>query len=452
MKTLKYSIFLIIISIFLIQCTTSKGMAKKAEKLEESGNIELAADYYYRAVVIKNSNVDALGGLKRTGQQTLQKKLQKFNQYYSQNDLKNAVYSYTDAKNYFDKIGALKVDLNIPPFTTEDFEKAKDKYLANLYEEANEELDGENFKKAEILLTEINKFDKDYKDVNSLKNFSKVEPLYRAALEAFQKEKYRVAYDYCIKIEKIESNFKDVEYIKSDALELGVQTVTISAEGRYADIANSIKEYSSSSLTNLNDPFIKLVARDNLNQILQEQQLSISGIVDQNTATKAGNLLGVKYMVVTSVLDYNVSRRPMTYKSYSGFESYSVKYKDKEGKTRYRTMYKPITYRVYNGKNEATISTKYKLIDLATGEILMNEVINKTETSYIKYISYKGNSKNLRYSLNGGANNSSSSKNEIRRLSGANRTLISVDQLTKKAINSIAGKSSTKIQTVLKQQ
>ena len=175
-------------------CTTSKGLTKKAEKLEQSGNLELASDYYYNAVRIKNSNIEALAGLKRTGQQTLQKKLQKFNQYYNQNDLKNAVYSYTDAKKYFDKVAALKVELNIPPFTTEDFNVAKEKYLSKLYEEANEDLDAEEFKKAETLFVEINKFNSDYKDVKSLQNFSKVEPLYRNALEAFQNEKYRVAY------------------------------------------------------------------------------------------------------------------------------------------------------------------------------------------------------------------------------------------------------------------
>lgn len=452
MKKLIHFILLLTISLFLLQCTTSKGLSKKGQKLEESGNIELAADYYYQAVKIKNSNIDALSGLKRTGQQTLQKKLQKFNQYYSQQDLKNAVYSYTEAKEYFDKVGALKVDLNIPPFTIEDFDKAKDKYLAKLYEEANEELDGENFKKAESLFTEINKFDKDYRDVNSLKNFSKVEPLYRAALEAFQKEKFRTAYDNCIKIEKLENNYKDVEMIKNDALEFGIQTITITSEGKYADIANSIKEYSSSAITKLNDPFIKIVARENLSQILLEQQLSISGIVDENSATKAGNLLGVKYMIVTSVLDYSVSRSPLTYKTYSGFETYSVKYKDKEGKTRYRTMYKPVSYRVYNGKNEVTVSTKYKLIDLSTGEILMNEVINKTEQSIIKYINYNGNYKNLRYSLNGAANKSSSSRSEIRRLVNSNKKLKSIDELTNSSIKQISTQSSVKVQNALKQQ
>lgn len=452
MKTLK-NIFLIVTSfLFLTFCTTSKGLSKKGQKLEESGNIELASDYFYNAVRIKSSNIDALAGLKRTGQQTLQKKLQKFNQYYSQNDLKNAVYAYTDAKKYFDKVGALKVELNIPPFTTEDFETAKEKYLVELYNQANEELDGENFKKAESLFSEINKFDKDYKDVNSLSNFSKVEPLYRNALEAFQNEKYRKAYENCIKIEKLESNYKDVEMIKNDALEFGIQTITVTSEGKYADIANSLKEYSSSSITKLNDPFIKIVARENLNQILQEQQLSISGIVDENSATKAGNLLGVKYMIVTSVLDYNASRKPVTYKTYNGFESYSVKYKDKEGKTRYRTMYKPVSYRVYNGKNEVTISTKYKLIDLSTGEILMNEVINKNEISEVKYISYNGNTKNLRYALNGAANNSSSSKNEISRLANGNKNLKSIDELTNLSIKNISTQSSTKIQNALKKQ
>ena len=96
---------------------------------------------------------------------------------------------------------------------------ALQEYLENLYEEANEELDEENFKQAEVLFTEIKKFDSDYKDVHSLQNFSKTEPLYRQALSDFEKENYRAAYNNCIKIEKIEPGYKDIDIIKADALE-----------------------------------------------------------------------------------------------------------------------------------------------------------------------------------------------------------------------------------------
>ena len=51
-------------------CNGSKAFVKRAAKMEEAGMTPQAANLYYTAVIKKPTNVDAMVGLKRTGQIT----------------------------------------------------------------------------------------------------------------------------------------------------------------------------------------------------------------------------------------------------------------------------------------------------------------------------------------------------------------------------------------------
>ena len=50
------------------------------------------------------------------------------------------------------------------------------------------------------------------------------------------------------------------------------------------------------------DPAILLVDREDLDKVLEEQGMNISGIVDSNSAVKVGNIIGAKILVTGSVL------------------------------------------------------------------------------------------------------------------------------------------------------
>jgi len=49
---------------------------------------------------------------------------------------------------------------------------------------------------------------------------------------------------------------------------------------------------------------LRLVERDRLNALLSEQNLGVDGRVDENTAAKVGKLVGAKYVVIGSFVDW----------------------------------------------------------------------------------------------------------------------------------------------------
>ena len=72
MKTLiRISLFLLLglgITMTFASCNGAKSYVKKARKMEEAGMNEHAAAHYMTALRKKPDNLDALTGLKRTGQ------------------------------------------------------------------------------------------------------------------------------------------------------------------------------------------------------------------------------------------------------------------------------------------------------------------------------------------------------------------------------------------------
>ena len=191
---MKKIIFFLLIIFSLQACVTSNGLARKAAKMEQAGQTEMAANLYYQAVIRNRTNVTALQGMKRTGNKIISKYLSNFSENKLKDNYKQAVYSYLNAKEYQKKISKLNVSLEIPSFYEDDYKIVKDKYLDQEYEKGVDFINKENFSDAEHCFNEIFRFDKNYKDAASLKNIAYLEPLYRKAEEAKKLKKYRDAY------------------------------------------------------------------------------------------------------------------------------------------------------------------------------------------------------------------------------------------------------------------
>ncbi|KAA0252351.1 MAG: hypothetical protein EDX89_18960 [Acidobacteria bacterium] len=69
----------------------------------------------------------------------------------------------------------------------------------------------------------------------------------------------------------------------------------------------------------------RVVERDRLQTLMAEKDLSLSGDVDPKTAVKAGQLLGVEFLVVGAVTELGVSDSRASAPGYRGFPGFSVK-------------------------------------------------------------------------------------------------------------------------------
>jgi len=424
-----------IILLLLQACVTSKSLSKKAAKMEAAGQYTAAADLYYQSLIKNSANTDALLGMKRTGEKVLRGYLQDFSKYAAAEDYKSAVYKYLDALDYQKTIRLVKVDLKIDPNYEQKYEEVKAEYIKREYNDGLKEMGIENFKAAEKHFNEVYKFDQTYKDVAELRNIAYLEPYYRKA-EAFKDDQqWRQAYNIYSKILSRVGDYKDTREHMQYVLKMGQITIAMASvkDNRYAIYSKNIKQYTMNAMMKANDPFIKIVDRDDIDKVLKEQEIALSGMAKDDGQVEVGEISTAKYVVIFDVTSYDVDEQPLKKVRRKGFEQYREKYYSAEDeKYHYRTKYKTVYYYEYTAYRKVSITTSYKIVSLSTGELLSTDIITKSYESNVDYADYKGKKSYLYPEVEGSVNTSRSAYNQLQSKLKGNRKLATRGELTNK--------------------
>jgi tetratricopeptide (TPR) repeat protein len=412
----------------LAGCSGSKAYSKKGEKLDEAGLYAEAADMYRQAVQRNPKNVDAKIGLKKTGQQVLNDKLSTFFKAFSVGSEKGAaVNAFLDGKAYYDMVQRTGVSLEIPDSYKRDFEQVKGEFLVELYTRGQDLLADQDYKGAEATFAQIAKLEPGYKDATSLQSMAYLEPLYRSGKEALEAKRYRKAYDDLTKVLDKDPGYKDAGSLRQQALTGGKYTIAVvpftSAVRNRTDLAPKVQAYATTALTEVSDPFIRVVDRENMDRILEEQRLGLSGVVDEQTAVRVGNLMGAQAVLMGEVIDYQEIAGTARRSTKDGFESYRVKVADPNnpGQVMMVTKFRPVKYAEFYQENKVSISVNYRLVSLETGEVLLSKVVDRTVEDHAYYASYDGAKENLVPARNGAADASDRSRSELQSLLSASR-------------------------------
>jgi Curli production assembly/transport component CsgG len=423
---------LLFLALLFTACQNSKHFTKLGQKQEAAGLTREAAESYYTALIKKRANLDAQIGLKKNGQLVLNTKLNDFSQKNSFGSRKEAVYAFHEARDYKNKIAGVGVDLLIPDYQNADYEKAKRDYLTELYENGTKLLEDNKFSEAEGNFNEIAALDPNFKDAGELKDIAYIEPIYQKAQQDFEVKHYRACYEGILKVEERKLNYKESASLKAQSLDKGMYTLALLPFKNGTPINGAdikIAAYLLDELTKLNDPFLKVVDRENMNSILAEQRFQMSGIFNESMAVEVGKIAGAKAIISGTVLNQTSTVGSLNKVTRNAFESYMVKKVNAEGKAYYETAYNPVTYDEYFNAAEAKLSIQYKLTSLETATMLKSSIVDKSKKDEVLYATYGGNSNNL-YPANGNmVNTNQRDRNALQNMLKANRSLKDPNEL-----------------------
>ncbi len=403
MKTFRY--ILVIALLFSIGIETSysqsRKLTKKGAELEDNGLPEEAADYYYKALLEKPDYIDALLGLKRTAPKMMDRKLQAFNSAYNNQDYQGAIDKYADAVNYKSDILKVGVELEIGRPYIDKYNECNEVLAEQYYISGKSQFDNGNYANA---ITELEKsltYKSPYKDVTGLlsqakeaKSVNDAEESYQAGLSKLNSENYRSAYydfENCL---NYKSPYKDAESLKNEALEKGKVRIGIfefTNDTKATGANGTLYSYVVTNSVNYKSPFIEVVERDNLQRLLNEQKLGMSGMVDESSAAQAGKVLGLDYVVMGRLINATQSGGDYTKQNVSAYELYPAK--TAEGIDVQRG--KPVTYTLYEGSLTMTYEASYQVISVETSKIITSQVASSTESDHVKYAQYGGDPKKL---------------------------------------------------------
>jgi curli biogenesis system outer membrane secretion channel CsgG len=445
---------LIAVLALLSGCSGSRSYAKKAAQLDAAGMYAEAADMYLQAVQRNAKNVEAKIGLKQAGQRLLDDKLGTFFKTVNMDqDRAAAVKSFLEARAYQERVGRLGVVLDIPDHYRTEFERVKGEHLVDLYNRGQALLEQQDFAAAERTFSEIAKLEPGYKDASSLQAVAYLEPLYRAGKADFDAGRYRKAYEGLNKVVTKDAGYKDASELMQQAITKGQFSIAVlpfTATAKAASVRPKVQAYAITALTSTRDPFLKVVDRENIDRILEEQRLSLSGVVDEQTAVRVGNLIGAQAVLMGEVVDYREEPGTLRRSTKEAFESYRQEQINKEtGEKYYVTKYRPVTYTEYLHERRVIISFSYRLVSLETGEVLVSKVVDQQATDQAYYATYTGNRDALLPKANGVVDLSNNARNQLRSLLNAPREVKSVADLSNEVVNTSCSAMARTIQQEL---
>jgi tetratricopeptide (TPR) repeat protein len=439
----------------LSSCNGAKAYTKKGAKMESAGMIDQAADCYFTALQKKPAHIDALTGLKRTGQQVLSRILVTFDQALVLNDRQSAIEAFKKAEDYHNKAVAFGVTLLFPDSKKAEYENVTNAHVEELYGVATEHLESNRYVESLRLFEEIVSLIPTYKDAKVLADYSFCKPAYELGIQAMENNLYRTAYEEFDKVYKRDASFEDASQIREEALIAGRYTIALMKFENGSNRRNINTKLSSiveELLLNSNDPFLMIVERESLELILQEQHLELSGLTS-GSELEIGSILGAKAILKGTVTDCSISTTPLRHDNKRGYQRYRVETVDAEGKKGYTTKYKSVGYAEYYQSTEASMSFTLKLISMETGAILSSETVKTTKSDQVRYIKYGGEAAYLyAANTNGSVNTSSNSHNQIVSLTNERRDLKSDNLLVDDLTKVIASKVQTEIESIIQDQ
>ncbi len=437
-NSLKFIVTLLIL-IVGISCT-HKRYAKKAQKFEEQGLYQEAADWFYQSVLAKRNYLEAQIGLKRTGQHVIDDLYKNFMLAYNQGNDKQAVYHYLDAVDYENKLLNVNVKLNVPPYYEEYYNEIKNEYLNKQYAEAVKRLNDEDFSMAETIFKEIRSIDISYKDVNDKLDIAIYEPKYRHAIKQMGNKKYRTAYHLFGEILNGYGNYKEsadlqIECKEKSTLKIAIQD--IDNQSNKAELSHQIKSQIITGLNNSNNPFLKVIempegiSLQNHNKSIQPDAI-VKGIVYKFT-DNAGRLV-------------KEEKR--------GYLETKTQYKNEDGITHTETNYEKVKYNEYEQQRSVNIQFELLMVDTRTSEILIMKNFDMSNEDHIHYATFKGQQQNLipgywknkfSTSTEDIIKNNYNDRQKLHQLLNARKEIKNFNALTTELINELSNQSVEKI-------
>ncbi|MEN9333020.1 MAG: hypothetical protein RLY35_200 [Bacteroidota bacterium] len=439
------------VALSLVACKGPKYYTKLGTKQEASGLTTEASNSYYAALMRKRSYIDAQIGMKRTGQTVLNQKMAEFGRKKAMGTAKEGVYAYLEADEYRKRINNVGVNLEVSQIYLDDFDAVKSQYVAELYEKGTSHLEKEEYRDAEVTFKELTKFDPNFKDAKDLGDVAYLEPLYKDGKSMLEAGRYRSAYESLNKVLAKKSSYKNALELKNQSLEKGTITVALlpfSNGTRTQNAEVSMSAYTLSALTNIKDPFLRVVDRENMMAILQEQKLQLSGVVDDATAVEVGKIVGAQVILTGTVLNYDEKRGNVNRETRTAYQAYNER-QVSNGQEVVVTKYKPVDYSSYYGKSYCSMDAQVKLISLKTGELLKTNMITKKLEDEVYYAKADLDRNTLYPGEAGRVETASEKVQAFRGLFNARRELKSVDEMNSDLYRAISNEMAEQVKSLM---
>ena len=363
-----------------------------------------------------------------------------------------SIYKFLEAEKWRNYLKPYINTSRYEGFYDRDYADQLDRFLYRKYNRAEKWIRTRQFDRAQSNLEEIKSLDPNYKEVQSLLEFSEVEPIYVQALDLFEGNKFREVHDLLQPMLKKYPKQEMLRKLEEQAIERGKYRLGIISDpnitGSEATMSAALQSAVISLIQKNDDPFLELLDRTNFDMLQQEQEAIINGTTNEVAVTQ--ELLAADAYLKVIITHVYENEGTLNQQTRRGWERYYVTTKNDEGEEVKKAMYKKVTYRESTKQNEASYDMQLAMVERATSRILWSESFHHEDKDDIHYVEISGTGdlfsgdwryQNKEHQSDRRRNDSGS----MNRLVKANKRIQSTSSMRKDAISVLAQKAAAHV-------
>ena len=369
---MKYRLYIFgVVLFFFFSCTGSRKYFKAAEKLEEKGLINEAAEYYLISLQRNPNNVDARIKLKETGDRYIKFLSSGFFRSYNLN-------LDEEALEYFDKSRLFKASCDYLNVRLDHYNPDLEKDYAILLERFSEKnyvigeklVKQKKFNEALKYLRQVQKYNPEYKKLQTYIKTSVCEPLYVNAIKNIDNKNYKLALRQLRTVLDSSSGYKDAKEIFDLYSEIETKYVFLfpSNNLQYSEINDNLfNAFSQVNFNNVNN------ARIIYNPLFYNSEIEFSPDLQNAIRKVTGSEYIFIYQIRNKVSEFIGPKK----------ESYSC-YR-KSNPVGAVTIYLPLTYNSVVKERRFSYEFRYKLIRTNNLQSLRSESRTILKSDRVNY-------------------------------------------------------------------
>jgi hypothetical protein len=441
---------LLAIALLLSGCRGAQYYYKSGNKYAKAHMLKESVTAYKQAIDRKPGRVKYRMAMDQQGNALLEELYTNY-RFADGND-SLSIYKFLEAEKWRNYLKPYINTSRYEGFYDRDYADQLDRFLSQKYIRAEKWIRTRQFDRAQSNLEEIKSLDPNYKEVQSLLEFSEVEPIYVQALDLFEGNKFREVHDLLQPMLKKYPKQEMLRKLEEQAIERGKYRLGIISDpnitGSEATMSAALQSAVISLIQKNDDPFLELLDRTNFEMLQQEQEAIINGTTNEAAVTQ--ELLAADAYLKVIITHVYENEGTLNQQTRRGWERYYVTTKNDEGEEVKKAMYKKVTYREFTKQNEASYDMQLAMVERATSRILWSESFHHEDKDEIHYVEFSGTGdlfsgdwryQNKEHPSDRRRNDSGS----MNRLVKANKRIQSTSSMRKDAISNLAQKAAAHV-------
>lgn len=382
MKWLRLCFFLIVVTA-ITACSPHKRTLTEARSLSEAGLQKDAFDRYLAVYQQDPRKTEALIGLRETSRSLVNRYYSEVQMLKGQENYLRALDALADADNFVNQYRWL--DLQRPFFADNLREEIHKALGRQNYQLAEDAVRRERWEEATSFLNTARRYDRNMEEIVYLERMIRILPDYRKGEKAMELGLWQEAYVFLERVSQIDADFGNVLGLMDECVErarITATTIHITRSNEPTATDRSIMTSVKQNILDLKNPFVRLVVRDDLDYLLDEQRASMSGAFDESAVVEAGRLIGANYVILGELLRFDLKTEIISETRQKAYAGRNI-------------LARKVEYIERRSRQSLDAVYRYYLVRTETGEVVAAENIPFYSEEELHWAEYNGDHTSL---------------------------------------------------------